>query len=162
MNNNSINYMEIYVLSPCNMSGAILKKVVFEAVKGIEIHAQFSQVTFKKVKNGYTKITALYNSGDNVCPQKIMKLKHLQILNNSSEELLFEDVKGCTVIGEDQNGYSIGRLVSIPDDAPYLLEKGSHERHLVVSGIHGNFKKRYEAIERASHYKDAKVIRIVS
>ncbi len=160
---NNINYMEIYVLSPSNMSGAILKKVVFEAVKGIEIHAQFSQVTFKKVKNGYTKITALYNnSGDNVNPQKLMKLKHLQILNNSSEELLFEDVKGCMVIGEDQNGYSIGRLVSIPDDAPYLLEKGSHERHLVVSGIHGNFKKRYEAIERASHYKDAKVIRIVS
>ena len=83
-------------------------------------------------------------------------LKELATLETTDKGVSFNIVKSV-VYGDDQNGYSIVHTTDISQ------ELNIHEpkvRHLVVTGIHGNFKNARQAFKRASRIKGSRVIEL--
>ena len=83
-------------------------------------------------------------------------LKELATLQATSEDTTFNIVKSV-VYGDNQQGCPVAHETDISH------ELSSHEpkvRHLVVTGVHGNFKDAREALKRASKFKGSKVIKL--
>lgn len=83
-------------------------------------------------------------------------LKELATLQATSEDISFNIVKSV-VYGDDQYGSPVAHETDISH------ELSIHEpkvRHLVVTGVHGNFKDAREALKRASKIKGSRVIKL--
>ena len=83
-------------------------------------------------------------------------LKELATLEATDKEISFNIVKSV-IYGDDQNGYSIVHATDISQELNFHESK---VRHLVVTGIHGNFKNARQAFKRASKIKGSRVIEL--
>lgn len=83
-------------------------------------------------------------------------LKELITLETENEEVSF-NIAESVVHGDNQHGCPVAHETDISH------ELSIHEpkvRHLVVTGVHGNFKDAREALKRASKFKGSKVIKL--
>lgn len=142
-----------------------LEKVQFETYQGEKVDGRFSMVSFQKIKSGLIKLSARYFSSSDVeleaIPDDLKLLSNLIITSNGSPIGIVE-VKNILVFGEDRSGYSVAKEVVVPKGASFLTEKDVNVRHLVVTGIHGNFKDKKKAKKRASLYPNSKVIHVMT
>lgn len=83
-------------------------------------------------------------------------LKELATLEAKDEEVSF-DIAKSVVYGDDQNGYPIAHATDISHK---LSSHDPKVRHLVVTGVHGNFKDAQKAFKRASKIKGSMVIKL--
>lgn len=83
-------------------------------------------------------------------------LKELATLEAKDEEVSF-DIAESVVYGDDQNGYPIAHATDISHK---LSSHDPKVRHLVVTGVHGNFKDAQQAFKRASRIKGSRVIKL--
>jgi len=93
-------------------------------------------------------------------PDNVKTISNLEIETTSGEKVAIQDIRKCLVYGNDCDGYSIAKVVTVPKNAPFINNEVEEYRHLVVTGIHGNFKNPKNAYNRAAHFKGAKVIRV--
>lgn len=83
-------------------------------------------------------------------------LKELATLETKDEDVSF-DIVDSVVYGDDQNGYPIAHATDISHK---LSSHDPKVRHLVVTGVHGNFKDAQQAFKRASRIKGSRVIKL--
>ena len=83
-------------------------------------------------------------------------LKELATLEAKDEEVSFS-IAESVVYGDDQNGNPIAHATEISHKYSSCDPK---VRHLVVTGVHGNFKDAGEALKRASKIKGSRVIKL--
>lgn len=83
-------------------------------------------------------------------------LKELATLETKDEEVSF-DIANVVVYGDNQNGCPIAHTTSISQK---YSPQDSKVRHLVVTGVHGNFKDAQQAFKRASKIKGSRVIKL--
>lgn len=83
-------------------------------------------------------------------------LKELITLETENEEISF-NIAESVVYGDDQNGNPIAHATEISHS---LSSQDPKVRHLVVTGVHGNFKDAGEALKRASKIKGSRVIKL--
>lgn len=83
-------------------------------------------------------------------------LKELATLETKNGNVSF-DIAKVVVYGDDQNGYPIAHATDISHS---LSSQDPKVRHLVVTGVHGNFKNAKEAFKRASRIKGSRVIKL--
>jgi hypothetical protein len=83
-------------------------------------------------------------------------LKELATLETKDEEVSF-NIANVVVYGDDQNGYPIAHATEISHKYSSCDPK---VRHLVVTGVHGNFKDAQQAFKRASRIKGSRVIKL--
>ena len=83
-------------------------------------------------------------------------LKELATLETTGKEISF-DIANVVVYGDDQNGYPIAHATSISQK---YSSQDPKVRHLVVTGVHGNFKDAQQAFKRASKIKGSRVIKL--
>ena len=83
-------------------------------------------------------------------------LKELATLETTGKEVSF-DIAESVVYGDDQNGYPIAHATEISQQ---LSSNDPKVRHLVVTGVHGNFKDAQQAFKRASRIKGSRVIKL--
>lgn len=83
-------------------------------------------------------------------------LKELATLETKDEEVSF-NIANVVVYGDDQNGYPIAHATEISHKYSSCDPK---VRHLVVTGVHGNFKDAQQAFKRASKIKGSRVIKL--
>lgn len=148
-----INMIEIFVDLPTSIDVADL------AVKSVEVNhtpINFGLCQLQKMGERI-KIVGRYCSQD--IDLDSSTLSNLEIVHGQ-ELIKLEDVSQALLYGEDLQGYAVVSKVTIPQGASYIKEHDIHVRHLVVSGVHGNFKNPDKAKLRASKYKDARVIQI--
>ena len=83
-------------------------------------------------------------------------LKELATLETKNEEVSF-NITDVVVYGDDQNGYPVAHTTSISQK---YSPQDPKVRHLVVTGVHGNFKDAQQAFKRASKIKGSRVIKL--
>lgn len=83
-------------------------------------------------------------------------LKELITLETEDEEVSF-NIAESVVYGDDQNGNPIAHATDVSHK---LSSNDPKVRHLVVTGVHGNFKDAGEALKRASKIKGSRVIKL--
>lgn len=83
-------------------------------------------------------------------------LKELATLETKNGNVSF-DITNVVVYGDDQNGYPIAHATEISHK---FSSQDPKVRHLVVTGVHGNFKNAKEAFKRASRIKGSRVIKL--
>lgn len=83
-------------------------------------------------------------------------LKELITLEAEDEEVSF-NIAESVVYGDDQNGNPIAHATDISQQ---LSSNDPKVRHLVVTGVHGNFKNAQQAFKRASRIKGSRVIKL--
>lgn len=83
-------------------------------------------------------------------------LKELATLETKNEEVSF-NIAESVVYGDDQNGYPIAHATDISHK---FNSNDPKVRHLVVTGVHGNFKDAQQAFKRASRIKGSRVIKL--
>ena len=83
-------------------------------------------------------------------------LKELATLETTGKEISF-DIAESTVYGDDQNGNPIAHATDISQK---FNSQDPKVRHLVVTGVHGNFKDAQQAFKRASRIKGSRVIKL--
>lgn len=83
-------------------------------------------------------------------------LKELITLETKDGDVSF-DIANVVVYGDDQNGCPIAHTTDISQK---YSPQDSKVRHLVVTGVHGNFKDAGEALKRASKIKGSRVIKL--
>lgn len=83
-------------------------------------------------------------------------LKELATLETKDEEVSF-NIAESVVYGDDQNGYPIAHATDVSHK---LSSNDPKVRHLVVTGVHGNFKDAQQAFKRASRIKGSRVIKL--
>ena len=83
-------------------------------------------------------------------------LKELATLETKNEEVSF-NITDVVVYGDDQNGYPVAHATSISQK---YSPQDPKVRHLVVTGVHGNFKDVQQAFKRASKIKGSRVIKL--
>lgn len=83
-------------------------------------------------------------------------LKELITLETKDGDISF-DIAESVVYGDDQNGNPIAHATEISHKYSSCDPK---VRHLVVTGVHGNFKDAQQAFKRASRIKGSRVIKL--
>lgn len=83
-------------------------------------------------------------------------LKELATLETTDKEISF-DIAESVVYGDDQNGNPIAHATDISQK---FNSQDPKVRHLVVTGVHGNFKDAQQAFKRASRIKGSRVIKL--
>lgn len=83
-------------------------------------------------------------------------LKELATLETTGKEISF-DIAESVVYGDDQNGNPIAHATDISQK---FNSQDPKVRHLVVTGVHGNFKDAQQAFKRASRIKGSRVIKL--
>ena len=136
----------------------------FETYSGNMFESHFASVTFSRVNAKYFKMTALYHRGSQLSPDELKTLIQLNVVDRNGNILQLKEVKNVIVFGEDEQGYAIAKPIKVLETATYLLPPVVEYHHLVVTGVHGNFKDKKRAEARAKnlrlHQQDAKVIRV--
>lgn len=136
----------------------------FETYSGDMFESHFASVTFSRVNAKYFKMTALYHQGSHLSPDELKTLIQFNVVDRNGNILQLKEVKNVIVFGEDEQGYAIAKPIKVPETATYLLPPVVEYHHLVVTGVHGNFKDKKRADARAKnlrlHHQDAKVIRV--
>ena len=106
------------------------------------------------------KVSLIHFHGVAENPDNVKTISNLEIETTSGEKVAIQDIRKCLVYGNDCDGYSIAKVVTVPKNAPFINNEVEEYRHLVVTGVHGNFKNPKSAYNRAAHFKGAKVIRV--
>lgn len=136
----------------------------FETYSGDMFESHFASVTFSRVNTKYFKMTALYHQDSQLSPDELKLLIQFDIVDKNGNIIQLKEVKNIIVFGEDEQGYAIAKPIKVPEAASYLLPPVVEYHHLVVTGVHGNFKDKKRADARVKglrlHHQDAKVIRI--
>lgn len=101
--------------------------------------------------NNFVKVT-VDTLIEGVSPTSLKELSTIEATSDTA----FNIVKSV-VYGDDQYG---NPLANETDISHKLNFHESKVRHLVVTGIHGNFKDAREALKRASKFKGSKVIKL--
>lgn len=83
-------------------------------------------------------------------------LKELATLETKDGDVFF-DIAEVVVYGYDQNGNPIAHATKISQK---YSSNDTKVRHLVVTGVHGNFKDAGEALKRASKIKGSRIIKL--
>lgn len=83
-------------------------------------------------------------------------LKELATLETKDGDVSF-DIAEVVVYGYDQNGNPVAHTTKISQK---YSSHDSKVRHLVVTGVHGNFKDAQQAFKRASRIKGSRVIKL--
>lgn len=83
-------------------------------------------------------------------------LKELITLETKDGDVSF-NIAESVVYGDDQNGNPIAHATEISHKYSSCDPK---VRHLVVTGVHGNFKDAQQAFKRASRIKGSRVIKL--
>ena len=157
-----ITMAEFFILvSEVEASKLKLKEIEMETYEGNKINGNFSTVIFSKVRGSeMIKVSLIHFHGDAENPDNVKTISNLEIETISGEKVAIQDIRKCLVYGNDYDGYSIAKVVTVPKNAPFINNEVEEYRHLVVTGIHGNFKNPKNAYNRAAHFKGAKVIRV--
>lgn len=157
-----LQMMECYVSADSVPASA--QAISFETYSGDVFESHFTSVTFSRVNTKYFKMIALYHQGSQLSPDELKSLVQFDIVDKNGNTLQLKEVKNVIVFGEDEQGYAIAKPIKIPETATYLLPPVVECHHLVVTGVHGNFKSKKRADARAKnlrlHHQDAKVIRV--
>lgn len=128
-----------------------IKEIGFLTYTKESISIKVSSVkTYKS--NNFVKVT-VDNLIEGVSPTS---LKELITLETKEKNISFNIVKSV-VSGDDQNG---NPFVCETDISHKLKSHDDKVRHLVVTGVHGNFKNAQEALKRASRIKGSRVIKL--
>lgn len=128
-----------------------IKEISFLTYNKEQISLKMSNVKTRKFNN-FVRVT-IDTLIEGVSPTS---LKELATLEATSEDVSFNIVKSV-VYGDDQYGSPVANETDISH------KLSNHEpkvRHLVVTGVHGNFKDAREALKRASKFKGSKVIKL--
>ena len=151
MKSSNIKLIELWL--PIGSYGSIkeMKKISFLTHNKELISIKTSSVKTHKFKN-LVRVT-IDSLIEGVSPTS---LKELATLETTDKGVSFNIVKSV-VYGDDQNGYSIVHTTDISHE---LNLHESKVRHLVVTGIHGNFKNARQAFKRASRIKGSRVIEL--
>ena len=83
-------------------------------------------------------------------------LKELATLEAKDGDVSF-NIASVVVYGDDQNGNPIAHATKISQK---YSSNDPKVRHLVVTGVHGNFKDAQQAFKRASRIKGSRVIKL--
>ena len=83
-------------------------------------------------------------------------LKELATLETKDGDVSF-NIEKVVVYGDDQNGNPIAHATEISHK---FSSQDPKVRHLVVTGVHGNFKDAQQAFKRASKIKGSRVIKL--
>lgn len=162
MNSAKLQMMELYVYADAIPVSA--QVISFETYSGDVFEVNFASVTFSRVNAKYFKMTALYHRGSQLSPDELKTLIQFNVVDRNGNILQLKEVKNVIVFGEDEQGYAIAKPIKVPETATYLLPPVVEYHHLVVTGVHGNFKDKKRADARAKnlrlHHQDAKVIRV--
>ena len=128
-----------------------IKEICFLTYNKEQVSLKMSNVKTRKFNN-FVRVT-VDTLIESVSPTS---LKELATLEATSEDATFNIVKSV-VYGDDQYGSPVANETDISH------EFNSHEpkvRHLVVTGVHGNFKDAHQALKRASKIKGSRVIKL--
>ena len=147
----SIKLIELWL--PIGNDGSIksIKEIGFLTYAKESISLKVSSVKTHKFKNRVRVTIDTLIEG--VSPSS---LKELATLETTGKEVSF-DIAESVVYGDDQNGYPIAHTTDISHS---LSSQDPKVRHLVVTGVHGNFKDAGEALKRASKIKGSRIIKL--
>lgn len=159
---NEITMAEFFILvSEVEASKLKLKEIELETYEGKKIKGNFSTVIFSKVRGSeMIKVSLIHFHGDAENPDNVKTISNLEIETVTGEKVVIQDVRKCLVYGNDCDGYSIAKVVTVSKNASFINNEVEEYHHLVVTGVHGNFKNPKSAYNRAAHFKGAKVIRV--
>lgn len=145
--------MLIELWLPTGSCGSIMpiKEISFLTYNKELISIKVSNVKTHKFKNR-VKIT-IDTLIEGVSPSS---LKKLATLETTGKEISF-DIAESVVYGDDQNGNPIAHATDISQK---FNSQDPKVRHLVVTGVHGNFKDAQQAFKRASKIKGSRVIKL--
>ena len=147
----SIKLIELWL--PIGNDGSIqsIKEIGFLTYAKESISIKVSSVKTHKFKNRVR--VAIDTLIEGVSPSS---LKELATLETKDEEVSF-NIAESVVYGDDQNGYPIAHATDISQK---FNSQDPKVRHLVVTGVHGNFKDAQQAFKRASKIKGSRVIKL--
>lgn len=147
----SIKLIELWL--PIGNDGSIksIKEIGFLTYAKESISIKVSSVKTHRFKNRVR--VAIDTLIEGVSPSS---LKELATLETKDEEVSF-NIAESVVYGDDQNGYPIAHATDISQK---FNSQDPKVRHLVVTGVHGNFKDAQQAFKRASRIKGSRVIKL--
>ena len=147
----SIKLIELWL--PIGNDGLIksIKEIGFLTYAKESISIKVSSVKTHRFKNRVR--VAIDTLIEGISPSS---LKELATLETKDEEVSF-NIAESVVYGDDQNGYPIAHATDVSHK---LSSNDPKVRHLVVTGVHGNFKDAQQAFKRASRIKGSRVIKL--
>lgn len=151
MRSSTIKLIELWLSTSNYDSTKVIKEISFLTYTKELISIKVSSVKTHKFKNRVR--VAIDTLIEGVSPSS---LKELITLETENEEVSF-DIAESVVYGDDQNGYPIAHATEISHRYSSCDPK---VRHLVVTGVHGNFKNAQQAFKRASRIKGSRVIKL--
>ena len=152
MRSPTIKLIELWLSTSNYDSTKAIKEISFLTYTKELISIKVSSVKTHKFKNRVR--VAIDTLIEGISPAS---LKELATLEAKDGDVSF-NIASVVVYGDDQNGYPIAHTTDIShklssNDDPKV-------RHLVVTGVHGNFKNAKEAFKRASRIKGSRVIKL--
>lgn len=147
----SVKLIELWLLIGNDGSIKEIKEIGFLTHAKESISIKVSSVKTHKFKNRVK--LAIDTLIEGVSPAS---LKELITLETKDGDVSF-DIAESVVYGDDQNGNPIAHATDISHS---LSSQDSKVRHLVVTGVHGNFKDAGEALRRASKIKGSRIIKL--
>lgn len=147
----SVKLIELWL--PIGNDGLIksIKEIGFLTYAKESISIKVSSVKTHRFKNRVR--VAIDTLIEGISPSS---LKELATLETKDEEVSF-NIAESVVYGDDQNGYPIAHATDVSHK---LSSNDPKVRHLVVTGVHGNFKDAQQAFKRASRIKGSRVIKL--
>ena len=127
-----------------------IKEISFLTYNKEQVSLKVSNVKTHKFNN-FVKVT-VDTLIDGVSPTSLKVLSTIEATSDTA----FNIVKSV-VYGDDQYGNPLANETDISRKLNFHEPK---VRHLVVTGVHGNFKDAREALKRASKFKGSKVIKL--
>lgn len=147
----SVKLIELWLPIGDYNSIKLIKEISFLTYTKELISIKVSSVKTHKFKNRVR--VAIDTLIEGVSPSS---LKELATLETKDEEVSF-NIAESVVYGDDQNGNPIAHATEISHK---FSSQDPKVRHLVVTGVHGNFKNAKEAFKRASRIKGSRVIKL--
>lgn len=151
MRSPTIKLIELWLSTSNYDSIKAIKEISFLTYTKELISIKVSSVKTHKFKNRVR--VAIDTLIEGVSPSS---LKELITLETENEEVSF-NIAESVVHGDDQNGNPIAHATDISHK---LSSNDPKVRHLVVTGVHGNFKDAQQAFKRASRIKGSRVIKL--
>lgn len=148
-----VKELELYITTGNEISPVGVKNLSVLSNEG-EIPLTIREVKVKRCK----KMFCIKVSCSNKDVDNIRKLTKLELINDHKEKVEIISINRVMVFGDNKLGYSVAKEVKASEDI--VSKKVEGVRHLVVTGIHGNFKDAQKAYERASKFKGSKVIKL--
>ena len=147
----SIKLIELWLPIGNYDSIKLIKEIGFLTYAKESISIKVSSVKTHRFKNRVR--VAIDTLIEGISPSS---LKELATLETKDEEVSF-NIAESVVYGDDQNGYPIAHATDVSHK---LSSNDPKVRHLVVTGVHGNFKDAQQAFKRASRIKGSRVIKL--